>query len=77
MAVAWCDVWTRRFAPRYTALYCLCTRDMKKAAELFIESVATFTCYDLMPFADCIFYTVLTCLLTFDRVELREKVKCA
>ena len=36
--------WDRRNRLRvFTATYCMCTREMKKAAELFLESVATFT----------------------------------
>lgn len=37
-------------------------RDMKGAAELFLEAVPTFGAYELMTYEDLIFYTVISCV---------------
>ena len=39
-------------------------RDLKTAASLFISSVATFTCAELMDYKTFVFYTVVTALVT-------------
>ena len=48
--------------------------DFKKAGALFIDSIATFTCYELFDYNTFIFYAVLSALLTVDRVTLKSKV---
>ncbi|KAL9235575.1 hypothetical protein vseg_010322 [Gypsophila vaccaria] len=58
----------------YEGLYCLSTRDFKKAASLFLDSISTFTTYELFPYDTFIFYTVLTSIITLDRVSLKQKV---
>lgn len=40
-------------------------RDMKGAAELFLEAVPTFGAYELMNYEDLIFYTVVTTVYGF------------
>lgn len=49
-------------------------RNFKAAAALFLKSVATFTCTELMPFNQLVLYTVVTSILALDRVELRDQV---
>ena len=49
-------------------------RDLHQAAKLFLNSVATFTTYELCTFNELILYTVITSVLTLDRVDLRKKV---
>ncbi|XP_022729462.1 26S proteasome non-ATPase regulatory subunit 6 homolog [Durio zibethinus] len=58
----------------YEGLYCMSTRNFKKAANLFLGSISTFTTYELFPYDTFIFYTVLTSIISLDRVSLKQKV---
>lgn len=58
----------------YEGLYCMATRNFKKAAELFLDSISTFTTYELFAYDTFIFYTVLTSIISLDRVSLKQKV---
>jgi len=58
----------------YEGTHCLITRDFKAAANLLLGSVATFACYKLFDYNQFVFYTVVTSLLTLDRVTLKNKV---
>jgi 26S proteasome regulatory subunit N7 len=58
----------------YDGLYCMATRDFKKAADLFLGSISTFTTYEIFTYDTFIFYTVLTSIITLDRVSLKQKV---
>ncbi|GLT29897.1 hypothetical protein SLA2020_047310 [Shorea laevis] len=58
----------------YEGLYCMSTRNFKKAANLFLGSISTFTTYELFPYGTFIFYTVLTSIISLDRVSLKQKV---
>ncbi|GLU18498.1 hypothetical protein SLE2022_347950 [Rubroshorea leprosula] len=58
----------------YEGLYCMSTRNFKKAANLFLDSISTFTTYELFPYGTFIFYTVLTSIISLDRVSLKQKV---
>lgn len=58
----------------YEGLYCMSTRNFEKAASLFLDSISTFTTYELFPYDTFIFYTVLTSIITLDRVSLKQKV---
>ncbi|RHN40652.1 putative proteasome component (PCI) domain-containing protein [Medicago truncatula] len=48
------------------------TRNFEKAATLFLDSISTTT-YELFPYDTFIFYTVLTSIITLDRVSLKQK----
>ena len=39
-------------------------RDFKKASNLFVNSIATFTALEVMSFKEFVFYTVILALLT-------------
>ncbi|KAJ6764175.1 26S PROTESOME SUBUNIT 6 [Salix koriyanagi] len=39
----------------YEGLYCMSTRNFKKAADLFLDSISTFTTYELFPYDTFIF----------------------
>jgi len=39
-------------------------RDFKKASDLFVSSVATFTATEVMPFREFVFYAVVLAILT-------------
>ncbi|KAM0911891.1 hypothetical protein ACQ4PT_013151 [Festuca glaucescens] len=58
----------------YEGLYCMATRNFKKATSLFLDSISTFTTYELFPYDTFIFYTVLTSIISLDRVSLKQKV---
>jgi len=50
------------------------TRNFKEAAQLFLGSISTFTTYELFPYDTFVFYTVVTSIISLDRVSLRKKV---
>ena len=58
----------------FEGVYCMMVRDLKAAAELFVSSIATFTCVELMDYKDFVFYTVVTALVTLDRKRLNKDV---
>ncbi|GMP85635.1 hypothetical protein CsSME_00038714 [Camellia sinensis var. sinensis] len=58
----------------YEGLYYMSTRNFKKATSLFLDSISTFTTYELFPYDNFIFYTVLTSIISLDRVSLKLKV---
>ncbi|PAA50124.1 hypothetical protein BOX15_Mlig012040g3 [Macrostomum lignano] len=67
--------WDRRNRLRvYKGLHCMSVRDFSTAAGLFLETVATFTSYELMDYKDFITYTVMCAMIALDRPDLRDKV---
>jgi len=67
--------WDRRNRLKvYTGLHALMMRDFKTAARQFLDTVATFTSYELMDYNTFVVYTVLCSILALERPELREKV---
>lgn len=58
----------------YEGVYCMIIRDLKRAAELFLDSVATFTCSELLDYKDFIFYAVVTAVVSLDRGTIRKNV---
>ena len=58
----------------YEGVYNLMIRKYKEASDLFLDSVATFTCEDFIDFRVFIFYTVVSSLVSQDRASLRTKV---
>jgi len=67
--------WERRNLLKiYEAVYLILIREFSKAAALFLDSIATFTCYELFPYNTFIFYTVLAAVVAVDRVTLKTKV---
>jgi len=67
--------WDRRNRLKaYEALYSLSIRDFEKAAQLFIETLSTFTSYELFDYKVFIFYTVVASIVSLDRVALKKKV---
>ena len=49
-------------------------RDFKKAANLFLDAVSTFTSYELMDYVKFVEYTVHISMLALDRSDLHGKV---
>jgi len=68
--------WDRRNRLKvYEGLYSVShQRWFGKAAELFLETLSTFTSYELFDYNTFIFYTVLTSIVSLDRVLLKNKV---
>jgi len=67
--------WERRNRLKvYEALFLLQIRDFKASAKLLLDSIATFTATDLMPYKTFIFYTVVASLVALTRKELKAKV---
>ena len=67
--------WDRRNRLKvYRGLYCLAIRDFKTAANLFLDTVATFTSYEILDYKTFIAYTVFTSMIALDRPDLRTKV---
>lgn len=67
--------WDRRNRLKvYRGLYMVAIRDFKSAAGLFLDTVATFTSYELMDYKQFVMYTVYASMIALQRPELREKV---
>lgn len=58
----------------FEGVYCMLIRDLRSAADLFLASIATFTCVELMSYRDFVFYAVVTAMVTQDRKVLRKEV---
>jgi 26S proteasome regulatory subunit N7 len=52
----------------------MATRDFRKAATLFLDSLSTFTASELCSYNQFVFYTVVTAVVALDRVALKQKV---
>ena len=67
--------WDRRNRLKvYKGTYCMAVRDFKTAANLFLDTVATFTSYELMDYQTFVTYTVFCGMIALDRKDIREKV---
>ncbi|XP_060583553.1 26S proteasome non-ATPase regulatory subunit 6-like [Ruditapes philippinarum] len=67
--------WDRRNRLKvYRGVYCMSIRKFKEAASLFLDTVATFTSYELMDYHSFVTYTVLSSIIELERPTLREKV---
>ncbi|CAH1984360.1 unnamed protein product [Acanthoscelides obtectus] len=67
--------WDRRNRLKvYQGAYCMAVRDFKTAANLFLDTVSTFTSYELMDYKEFVRYTVYTSIISLPRNQLRDKV---
>lgn len=67
--------WDRRNRLKaYEGIYFMSIRDFKHAAELFLDSLSTFTCTELMSFHDFIKYSVLMSMIALDRPNIKQRV---
>jgi len=67
--------WDRRNRLKvYEAYYLMSVRQFKSSAELFLDTLATFSSEELFSYQQNVFYTVLTSIVSLDRVALKEKV---
>jgi 26S proteasome regulatory subunit N7 len=58
----------------FEGVYCMMIRDFKKASDLFVSSIATFTAVEVMSFTDFVFYAVILGLLTQDRKVIKNEI---
>ena len=58
----------------FEGVYCMLIRDLDRAAELLMSSIATFTCVELLSYKDFVFYTVVTAMVTQSRKTIRKEV---
>jgi 26S proteasome regulatory subunit N7 len=67
--------WDRRNRLKvYLALSKLLARDIKGAAGLFIDCIATFSCNEICSYQSFIVYSVMSNVLHLPRPELKEKI---
>lgn len=67
--------WERRNRLKvYEALFLLRTRDLKKASALLLDSIATFTATELLPYNTFIMYGVAASVVALPRAEMKPKV---
>jgi len=67
--------WDRRNRMQvYEAAYRMAAREFEDAASLLLDSVATFTCYEMFDYTRFIMFTTLCALLTQDRPVLKKQV---
>jgi 26S proteasome regulatory subunit N7 len=67
--------WDRRNRLKiYEAHACLAAHDLKAAAKLLLDCVATFTCTEVCTYKEFVFYTVITNIIALDRNDLRKKI---
>jgi len=67
--------WDRRNRLKvYQGVYSIAIRDFKSAANYFLDTVSTFTSYELMDYVTFVRYTVYVALIALPRNELRDKV---
>lgn len=67
--------WDRRNRLRvYQGVYSMAIRDFKAAAGFFLDTISTFTCYELTDYRTFVAYTVLCSMIALPRTDLREKV---
>ena len=67
--------WERRNRLKvYEALFLLRVRNLKKSAELFLDSIATFTATELLSYPRFIMYAIATSVYALPRKDLKPKV---
>mmetsp|Transcript_11423 Transcript_11423/g.26509 ORF Transcript_11423/g.26509 Transcript_11423/m.26509 type:complete len:314 (+) Transcript_11423:28-969(+) len=67
--------WDRRNRLKvYKALSKMLLRDIKVAANLLIDCIATFSCNELCSYSDFVVYAILTNILHLPRPDLKEKI---
>jgi len=67
--------WDRRNRLKvYSALSKLLSRDVKEAAGLLVDCIATFSCNELCSYTDFLVYTVISNILHLPRTDLKKKI---
>eukprot|EP01094_Clydonella_sp_ATCC50884_P017469 TRINITY_DN3058_c0_g1_i1.p1 TRINITY_DN3058_c0_g1~~TRINITY_DN3058_c0_g1_i1.p1 ORF type:complete len:420 (+),score=167.41 TRINITY_DN3058_c0_g1_i1:85-1260(+) len=58
----------------YEAVYNLTVRQFDKAAQLLLDTLSTFTSYELFSYQGFIFYAVISSMISLDRPALKAKI---
>lgn len=67
--------WDRRNRLKvYSGLHALSIRKFKEAGDLFIDALSTFTATELLSYNDFVALTVISAVLSLNRVDLKKKV---
>jgi len=67
--------WDRRNRLKvYQGTYCIAVRNFKEAANFFLDTISTFTSYELMDYNTFVRYTVYLSMISLPRNELRDKI---
>ena len=67
--------WDRRNRLKvYDALGKVLSRDLKGAAGLLVDCIATFSCVEFCSFNDFVVYSIVTNILHLPRTEVKEKI---
>ncbi len=67
--------WDRRNRLKvYEAYYLLRIRQFLPAANLFLDTLSTFTSEELIDYKTFIFYTIITTIVSLDRVTLHKRI---
>lgn len=67
--------WDRRNRLKvYRGFYAMSVRDFETCASLFLETISTFTSYELMTYVEFVTYTVYSAMIALDRRRLNDKV---
>lgn len=67
--------WDRRNRLKvYQGVYSIAVRDFKTAANLFLDTISTFTSYELMDYITFVRYTVYVSMISLPRNQLRDKI---
>eukprot|EP01092_Planopodium_desertum_P016710 TRINITY_DN9400_c0_g1_i1.p1 TRINITY_DN9400_c0_g1~~TRINITY_DN9400_c0_g1_i1.p1 ORF type:complete len:207 (+),score=14.18 TRINITY_DN9400_c0_g1_i1:86-622(+) len=57
----------------YEGLFFMTNRKFLAAANLFLDTLSSFSCSELFEYEQFIFYAVLTCIVSLPRVDLKKK----
>jgi 26S proteasome regulatory subunit N7 len=67
--------WDRRNRLKiYESLYLMSVHDLKAAAALLLDCVATFSCTELLDYNQFSFFTLVSNIIYLDRNDLRKKI---
>lgn len=67
--------WDRRNRLKaYEGTYLMSIRDFKAAANLFLDTLSTFTSTELMEYKEFVKYAVLMSLISLKRVDIKKRV---
>ncbi|CAH6719539.1 26S proteasome regulatory subunit Rpn7p [[Candida] jaroonii] len=67
--------WERRNRFKtYNGIYLMATRNFSEASKLLIDSLATFTSNELCSYEQIAQYSIITGVLSLDRVDLKQKI---
>jgi len=67
--------WDRRNRLKiYEGFHFMSNRNFVAASSLYLEALASFTAEELFDFKTIVYYSIISCILTLDRITLKEKI---